>query len=89
MTPRTFYREVKGALDLRRRVDELGRLRPKDKAQSVVCDRFFHDVYVTCAEAPPQGNGIDRDADDSDFEAWVHEKAAVEITADMPHGSWI
>jgi predicted DNA-binding transcriptional regulator AlpA len=28
MTQRTFYREINGALDLRRRIDELGALRP-------------------------------------------------------------
>ena len=86
MTQRTFYREINGALDLRRRIDELGALRPREKAQSAVCDRFFHDVYITCAEPLPQGSGTDRDADDSDLEAWVHEKAVVELTADVSHG---
>ena len=86
MTQKTFYREINGALDLRRRIDELGALRPREKAQSAVCDRFFHDVYVTCAEPLPQGSGTDRDADDSDLEARAHEKAVVELTADVAGG---
>ena len=85
MTARTFYREVNGALDLRTKLDDIGALRQRGKEQYAVCDRFFHDVYITCAEPLPQGDGKDRNVDDSDLEAWVHEKAAVELTADVSH----
>ena len=86
VSARTFYRDVNGALDLRTKLDVHSTLKQRGKEQSAVCDRFFHDVYIACAEPLPQGGGNDRDADDSDLDAWVHEKVVVEFASDASHG---
>ena len=88
MAPRTLYKQVSQALDMRRAIGDAGRLAERrDAPQRQICHTFFQNLYLSAAEPLPQGQPV-KFNDDSDDECdglaqWTADKTLMDLATEL------